>query len=95
MNCDWDIWEGCIEKKSDCIKKDLLYDGFDLGNYAPWKASAAECACACRDEERCSFFTWNMKDKRCHMKSSIGKRIQQFGSYSGSVNCCQLKLGPF
>jgi len=85
--CKWDKHKGCTEKKSACIKKDLLYDGFDLDDYVP-VMGLERCACECRAEERCNFFTWNKHDRRCAMKSSKGKIKQHSGSYSGSVNCC-------
>merc|ERR1739844_653145 len=72
---------------SPCIEKDMSYDGHDLR--LTWEASAEECACACQDDDRCGFFTWDRKDRnrhmmKCHLKTSIGKKKYKSGSYSGS-----------
>jgi len=78
-----DIWDG--GHKDLCIKeKDLEYKGKDLGRH--WTKSAKDCACVCKDDARCSFFTW--RENYCYMKSSIGGRKRKLGAYSGNVNCC-------
>merc|ERR1739844_447976 len=82
----------CKNRDSPCIEKDMSYDGHDLR--LTWEASAEECACACQDDDRCGFFTWDRKDRnrhmmKCHLKTSIGKKKYKSGSYSGSVNCCK------
>jgi len=92
-NCEWDRWEGCkaIEPDLQCIEeKDMAYDdpGRGGGFYILYKETKEECACACKDEEKCNFFTWNKKDKQCQMITTIVKRKHRFGSYSGNVNCC-------
>jgi len=92
-NCEWDKWEGCkaIEPDLQCIEeKDMAYDdpGRGGGFYILYKETKEECACACKDEEKCNFFTWNKKDKQCQMITTIVKRKHRFGSYSGNVNCC-------
>ena len=70
-----------------CIERDMAYGGYDLRS--TWEHSAEECACACQEDEDCSFFTWDRNDRKCHMKTSRGKRKNNFDSYSGSVNCCK------
>ena len=70
-----------------CIQKDLRYVGHKVGKLST--ESAEECACACKNEDMCSFFTWTKKKKKCIMKSAIGKRKKKKGAYSGSVDCCK------
>merc|ERR1719209_565327 len=84
-----DIWDD--GSKDLCIKEnDLEYEGKDLARH--WKESAKDCACACKDHPRCSFFTW--RQNYCFMKTSIGKRKRKLGAYSGNVNCCKDRGGP-
>merc|ERR1719431_1850799 len=77
-NCKWDKWIGCqaIEPDLQCIEeKDMAYDdpGRGGGFYILYKETKEECACACKDEEKCNFFTWNKKDKQCQMITTIVK----------------------
>ena len=68
----------------------MHYDGYGLGSkYRDQNTdSAEECACACKHVDKCSFFTWTKNDKMCRMKTSQGKQGRKYGSFSGSVNCC-------
>ena len=83
------IKEIFLTKISDpeCIQDNVHYDGFRYRDQNT--DSAEECACACKHEDRCSFFTWTKNERMCHMKTSIGKQERKYGSFSGSVNCCK------
>ena len=72
-----------------CIQKHLRYIGQNIGKLST--ESAEECACACKDEDMCSFFSWTKKNKKCLMKSAIGKRKRKHGVFSGSVDCCRTR----
>ena len=72
-----------------CIQKHLRYIGQNIGKLST--ESAEECACACKDEDMCNFFSWTKKNKKCLMKSAIGKRKKKNDAYSGSVDCCRTR----
>lgn len=55
-----------------------VYRGYDLygGDYGrlPGKVSYSQCHSACRDDERCSAFTYNTKARACFLKASVPNR---------------------
>merc|ERR1719369_2732853 len=74
---------------SKCIKINMEYEGHNV--MYEKKDSAIDCACACLNEDSCSFFTYNSNRKSCVMKSRRGNRKTVIGAYSGSPNCCSRK----
>ena len=80
---------------SECIEAGIDYYGNDLKQISNIP-SAQECACACRNHDRCLFFTWNGHTNVCYLKDSDkGRTGSHSQAFSGSLFCCNGKFHNF
>ena len=71
-----------------CIQRGIDFNGNDL-TYRENIPSPEHCACTCRAYSGCSFFTWNLEEKICYLKTSDKGREKDSRGYSGKADCCE------
>merc|ERR1712142_213951 len=74
---------GTCKKGSKCIEANTDYHGNDIDRLE-YIQSAQDCACECKNNWRCKYFSWVESKKLCWLKTAIGG-ITSMGA-DGSIN---------
>jgi len=61
---------GTCKKGSNCIVANIYYHGNDIDRLE-YIQSAQDCACECKKNRRCKFFSWVENKKICWLKTAI------------------------
>merc|ERR1712142_812110 len=73
----------CVEE----ARTDLNGNDVDKISNIP---SPKACACACRDNPECSFYTWSGRGNWCFLKNSDkGRKGSHYQAHSGNKHCCK------
>merc|ERR1712142_436453 len=70
---------------SNCIEANIDYPGNDFGRLE-YIQSALDCACKCKNNWKCKFFSWVERKKLCWLKTAIGGDSQAWIGGDGSIN---------
>merc|ERR1712142_419035 len=76
--------------ESTCIEERIAYIGGpdnDIGDIGDIDSSLA-CACTCRKNAECKFFTWHAHENLCILKNTDEGRRPHSNSFSGRADCC-------
>jgi hypothetical protein len=79
-----------IEKKAieikECPDNGHMYPGTDIGQDST-VGSWEECGRVCKANNKCKYFTYTLKSKRCSLKSAILERKANLNKISGAKGC--------
>merc|ERR1712142_293017 len=84
-NIDSNTITGTCKRVSNCIEANIYYHGNDIDRLQ-YILSAQDCACKCKNNLRCKFFSWVESQKLCLLKTAIEGDSQAWIGGDGSIN---------